>query len=255
MILVKARISDMENQNMVDNQNPLDKPFPAWIILTLPLYAGGIFAVLLLPAAGDWRWLEGWLVSITFAINIGISYAIINQKNPRVIRNRMKLKKEGLTEATAQSASSDRWIGIIGGLAFLGFFILAALTHRYGWSAIPLWLELTFLVIANIGLAIMNIAQLQNAFASKLLDINQDQKLIDTGLYSRVRHPLYSGAISWIIGLPIALGSWWALIPAAITAGILVIRIKYEEEMLVAGMEGYIDYQSRVKYKLIPGIY
>jgi protein-S-isoprenylcysteine O-methyltransferase Ste14 len=101
----------------------------------------------------------------------------------------------------------------------------------------------------------MNVALLQNTFASKLLDINKGQVLIDTGLYGHIRHPLYAGACLMILTLPIALNSWWGVLPALLGILALVIRVKYEEEMLVKGMEGYEDYQSRVKYKLIPKIY
>ena len=101
----------------------------------------------------------------------------------------------------------------------------------------------------------MDIAILQNAFASKILDINKGQELIDTGLYAHVRHPLYAGAILWILAQPIALGSLWALIPAAVGALGMIARIKPEEEMLEKGMAGYTDYQTQVKYKLFPGIF
>ena len=111
------------------------------------------------------------------------------------------------------------------------------------------------LIVANIGFIIMNIALLQNAFASIILDINKGQQLIDTGLYAHVRHPLYAGAILWLMAIPVALGAWWAMIPSAVAALGLIIRIKFEEEMLVEGMDGYTDYQSRVKYKLIPKIF
>ena len=96
---------------------------------------------------------------------------------------------------------------------------------------------------------------LQNSFASKLLDINPDQVLIDTGLYAHVRHPLYAGALLTILTLPIALGSWWGLIPAAVAGLALVVRTNPEEEMLIKGMAGYQEYQARVRYKLIPKIY
>jgi protein-S-isoprenylcysteine O-methyltransferase Ste14 len=99
------------------------------------------------------------------------------------------------------------------------------------------------------------VALLQNAYASKLLDINQDQQLVDTGLYGVIRHPVYAGGIVMMFFIPVALGFWWALIPAALACGTMVLRIKYEEEMLVAGMEGYLEYQERVQYKLIPGVY
>ena len=243
----------MEKETTRDES--MDKPLPLWLMLLLPIYAGGVLAIFLFPVAKDWRWLEGWAYTITFAINVGISYAIINQKNPRVIRNRAKIKKEGLTDATRKSAGSDRFILPIMGVGFCGALIVPGLAHRFGWPAIPLVLEIAGLVLTNAGLIIVNIAQLQNPFASKLLDINKEQVLIDTGLYAHVRHPLYAGALLMILTIPIALGSWWGLIPAAVAVLSLVVRIKSEEEMLINGMDGYKDYQTRVRYKLIPKVY
>jgi len=233
----------------------MDKPFPVWWILILPFYAGGFLALFIFPVAGDWCWLEGWLYVGSFAIITGICYWIINQNAPRVLRNRAKLKKEGLTAATKDSAGSDRFIMPIMGVAFFGAMILPGLAHRFGWPTISLTIEIFGLVLSNLGYIFFNVAILQNAYASKLLDINQDQQLVDTGLYGIIRHPLYSGGIVMMLFIPVALGYWLALIPAAVAAGTLVLRIKFEEEMLVAGMEGYVDYQERVKYKLIPGIY
>lgn len=233
----------------------MDKPLPLWFILLLPLYGGGFLAVLLFPAAGDWRWFEGWAYTISFAINIGISYAIINQKNPRVLRNRMKVKKEGLTAATKASAGSDRFILPLAAIAFFPTLILPALGHRFGWPKIHVALEMVALVLSNAGLVVMDVAILQNSFASKLLDVNKGQVLVDTGLYAHVRHPLYAGGILMILTLPIALGSWWGLIPAVATALTLVARIPPEEEMLLQGMDGYEEYRTRVKYRLIPKIY
>jgi protein-S-isoprenylcysteine O-methyltransferase Ste14 len=233
----------------------MDKPLPLWFMLLLPIYAGGFLAILLFPCAQDWRWFEGWAYVVTFAVITGICYSIINKKNPRVLRNRMKVKKEGLTDAIKKPAGSDRLILPIAGVGFFGALIVPGLAHRFGWSTIPLPLEIAGLVLSNGGLLIMNITMLQNSFASKLLDINKDQVLIDTGLYAHVRHPLYTGAILMIMAAPIALGSWWGLIPAAVAGLAFVIRIQSEEEMLIKGMDGYEDYQTRVRYKLIPGIY
>jgi protein-S-isoprenylcysteine O-methyltransferase Ste14 len=186
-----------------------------------------------------------WLMALTFDANLSIGFYLINKKNPRVLRNRMKVKKVGITEKTKKAAGSDKFIMVFLSIGFFGAMILPAFDYRYKWTPIPFPVEIIVLIVVNIGVIILNFAMLQNAFASKLLDINKDQKLIDTGLYGHVRHPLYSGAILMILGLPIALGSWISLIPAAIGALSLIIRIKFEEEMLIKGMDGYEEYRTR----------
>ncbi len=235
--------------------NKLDQPLPMWIMLIIPIWALLLMSVLVFPVAGDWRWINGWVFGITFAINISVSYLIINKKNPRVIRNRSKLRKTGLTEDTRKSASSDLFIGPLMAIGIFGAIILSGLGYRFDWYTLPFSIAIVGVVIMNGGLALMNMATLQNSYASKLLDINEDQVLVDTGLYSRVRHPLYAGGIVMFLFIPIALGSLWGLIPALLGALMFVVRIEFEEDMLLKGMEGYEDYQSRVKYKLIPKVY
>jgi protein-S-isoprenylcysteine O-methyltransferase Ste14 len=239
-----------------DNElNKMDQPLPVWFMIILPVYAGGFLVLLLLPAAGDWFWLEAWLVIISFSLITTVFYALINNRNPRVLRNRMKTRREGLGGNKERTSAQDLGVMIVMSFGFFGFMILAGLDHRYDWSRVPFILELVGLLVYATGYVIMNLSLLENAFASKLLDINQDQQLIDTGPYAYVRHPLYSGALLWLLFMPLALGSWWALIPAVAAVGSLVYRIKIEEEMLLEGMAGYANYQRRVKYKLIPGVY
>jgi len=233
----------------------LDKPFPLWFMLLIPIYVVGVLSLLVFPVAGDWGWFYGWLFLISLAINITISYMIINKKNPRVLRNHSKLKKTGLTKSTRQAASSDRFIYPLMAIGFFGAMIVSDLGHRFRWYTLPFPVVMIGLIIFNVGVVIMNIATLQNSYASKILDINQGQVLVDTGLYAHVRHPLYAGAILMGLFIPIALGFLWGFIPALLGALVLVLRIKFEEKMLLEGMEGYADYQKRVKYKLIPGIY
>ena len=245
----------MSNETPKDSVDKMDKPLPFWFFLILPVYITLMFALLFFLFAGDWAWIEAWLFIITLMINLTVSYYLINKKNPRVIRNRMKIKKIGVTDKTQKSASSDKYILPILGISFFGAMILPAIDYRLKWTTIPLAVEIICLVVMNIGLVIMDVAMVQNAYASKLLDINKEQILIDTGLYGHVRHPLYTGAILWILPMPIALGSWISLIPAALAALALIIRIKFEEDMLIKGMDGYEEYRIRVKYKLFPKIY
>ncbi|MEA3327855.1 MAG: isoprenylcysteine carboxylmethyltransferase family protein [Chloroflexota bacterium] len=187
--------------------NKLDQPLPLWIMLFIPIWIVLLLSVMVFPFARDWRWITGWIFVITISINITVSYMIINKKNPRVLRNRSKLKKTGLTEDTRQAASSDRFVYPLMAIGFFGAMILPALGHRYNWYALPFPIAMVGVIIMNIGVAIINIATLQNSYASKILDINEGQMLVDTGLYSHVRHPLYSGAIVMGFFIPIALGS------------------------------------------------
>ncbi len=245
----------MSNEIPQKENDKSDKPLPLWTIALIPVYISVIFIIIFFPLARTWLWIEAWLFIISFVINMTISFYLINKKNPRVLRNRMKVKKVGVTEKTKSSAGSDKFVLPILAIGFVGAFILPVFDYRYQWSSIHFIVEIISLVVTNIGLIIMDIAMVQNAYASKVLDINKDQKLIDTGLYSHVRHPLYSGAVLMMLGLPIALGSWISLIPAAIGVISLIIRIKFEEEMLIKGMDGYDEYRTRVKYKIIPKIY
>ena len=233
----------------------MDRPLPVWSMFVVPVYLVGVFAVLLFPAAGDWRWLEGWVYTLGLAFIFSVGFAIINRRNPRVLRNRLKTKKEGLTDATTKPARSDRVFMPIAGLGFVGMLIIPALAHRLGWRKIPVTLSIVGLVVSNAGMIVILVAMLQNSFASKILDINQGQVLVDTGLYAHVRHPLYVGFSLWVLGSPVALGCWWGLIPAVLVIVALIARIESEEEMLIKGMDGYENYRTRVRYKLIPGIY
>ncbi len=245
----------MEQQVPQELNNLIDKPLPLGFFLMMPVYIIGILSVFLFPIAGDWCWIEAWLFVISSTVSLMSSMLIINQRNPCVLRNRMRIKKHGLTAATRKPASSDRWIMPVMGVAFYAALILPGMSRRFAWESLPLWISIVGLVIINIGVWIMNLAMLENAHTSKILDINQDQVLIDTGPYARVRHPLYAGGVLMAIALPITLGSFISIIPALISALMLLIRIPFEEDMLVKGVEGYAAYRERVKYTLFPGIY
>jgi len=239
----------------LENQDKLDQPYPLWFMLLIPVWVVVLFSLFVFPFAGDWGWVYGWIFVVTLSINITVFYVYINKKNPRVLRNRSKLKKTGLTSETKKAASSDRFVYPLMAIGFFGALVVSALGHRFGWHTLSIPIEIIGVILLNIGIAILNIATLQNSYASKILDINKGQVLVDTGLYAHVRHPLYAGAVIMALFIPIALGSLWGLIPAMLSVITILVRIEFEEEMLLKGMDGYADYQRRVKYKLIPKIY
>jgi len=148
--------------------NKLDQPFPMWFMLLIPIYLMLVLSIFVFPFAGDWRWTLGWIFVISLAINIFICYMIINKKNPRVLRNRSKLKKIGLTAETRQAASSDRFIFPLMAIGFFGEMILPALGHRFGWFTLTFPIAIFGVIIMNVGVSIINIATLQISYASKI---------------------------------------------------------------------------------------
>jgi len=243
---------------MTDQQTGIDKldqPYPTWFLLLVPIFVLAFLSPLVFPFAGDWTWLEGWIFVLSLALNVGIGTAVINRQNPRVLRNRSRLKKEGLTRATEKSASSDRFILPMASIGGLGAIVIAALGHRFDWHTLPFGVALFGALMVNAGAIFVQVATNQNAHASKILDINKGQVLVDTGLYGLVRHPIYTGFMLMFLFWPVALGSLWGIPFGLLACASLVIRIHFEEEMLLKGMEGYEDYRSRVPYKLIPKVY
>ncbi|MHA1730258.1 MAG: methyltransferase family protein [Promethearchaeota archaeon] len=235
------------------------KPLNNWVLLVMFIYGTMLFGLIIILPAWNLGWVEGWVYVLAFMGITIVYYYNINKKDPTVLRNRMKIKKTGVTDEIKKEADSDKWLLPLLGIPGFLIWILPGLDKRYGWTNIPfiplIIIEIIGFIAEIIGVILINMAQLQNAYASKMLDINKNQKLIDSGLYAHVRHPLYSGAALWFLGTPFALGSLYAIIPAVLTIIVLLIRIKFEEEMLIKGMDGYEDYRTRVKYKLIPKIY
>jgi protein-S-isoprenylcysteine O-methyltransferase Ste14 len=130
--------------------------------------------------------------------------------------------------------------------------LIPGLDDRFGWSRAPLWLSLAALAAMIGGYLMFVLVMNQNRYASRVVEIQEGQKLIDTGLYSVVRHPMYLAMIVLYLSASLVLGSYYSLIPMGIFLSTLVIRITNEEKVLLAGLPGYADYAKRVRYRLIP---
>ncbi len=225
-----------------------EKPMSIVLLLLLTPLIGGIFLPFFFPIAKDWTWVEAWIFIFMFIAFYIVITVVLNKKNPEVLRNRMKAKKESFSKP----AGSDKYILPVLGIVFCLVFVVPSFDYRYNWSTVPIYVEILGFLILVLSFYLLFRSMLENAYASKVLDIRQNQKLIDTGLYAYVRHPMYSGFSLMLIGVPFGLGSWYALIPAILCVGILLVRCKFEEQMLIEGLEGYEEYMKRVKYRLIP---
>jgi len=202
---------------------------------------------------GRWDWIEAWVYLIIFFIFMTSNVLILNKRNPEVLINRMKTKKEGMKGMKG----SDKWLFPLISIVFIGVFLLPAFDVRYRWSIIPVYIKIIGFVLLAIAFYFLFRSMLENAYASKVLDIRKDSghKVIDTGPYAIVRHPMYTGFSIMGFGLALGLGSWWTLILATLSMLLLALRISFEEKMLTEQLEGYLEYKKKVKYKLIPKIY
>ncbi len=140
-------------------------------------------------------------------------------------------------------------------LCALAMMVIAGFNYRLGWSRVPLWLFVVGALLMSVGFLGVFLVMKQNSYASRVVEIQKDQKLIDTGMYSVIRHPMYSAFAIMFCASPLVLGSYWALIPAFCIPFLLTFRIRNEEKLLIEGLKGYKKYVKKVRYRLIPYVW
>jgi protein-S-isoprenylcysteine O-methyltransferase Ste14 len=168
------------------------------------------------------------------------------KRDPEFLLRRMKMKEK----VTAQ-----KWIIGLSGIPLLLVYLLPGFDVRLGWSKLPIWLVLAADLISLAGYILVILVFKENHFASRVVEVSEGQKVIDTGPYALVRHPMYLGSAFMYLFSPLALGSAWAVIPALVMVPVLVARIISEEKLLVAELPGYAEYIQKVRYRMLPGIW
>lgn len=202
--------------------------------------------ILIFLPAGTLKYFNGWLFISGLMIPMVITLIILAIRDPELLEKRVNLKEK----ETAQKKYVKLSI-----LLFVIAFIIPGLDYRFGWSFVPQWLVWTSLAIMILGYIMFVAVMLQNRYASRVIEIQDQQKLIDTGLYSVVRHPMYLAATILYFASILVLGSYYALIPMILLPFLLGFRIVNEEKVLIGGLPGYKEYTERVKYRLIPFIW
>ena len=196
--------------------------------------------------AGSLKFWNGWLfIGALYIPMFGVLIYLL-VKDPDLLIKRMK---------TREKEKTQKIYLILSIIVFLVTFIVPGLDFRFNWSNVPLSVVLISTLVMMSGYLIFFIVMKQNTYASRVIEIQDEQKLIDTGLYSFVRHPMYLGAIILYGFAPLVLGSFYALIPMVFIPILLIIRIKNEEKILVNGLKGYNEYMKKVKYRLLPFIW
>lgn len=204
--------------------------------------------LIFLPAWSLSYW-RGWLFLIVFAACVVAMNAYLLKFDPALAERRMK------AGPSAEKEPEQKRIQAIAGIFFFLLTPVSALDHRFGWSFVPARLSLLGDGVMVMGFALVLAVFKENSFASATIETTETQSVVSTGPYSVVRHPMYSGALLIVAGVPLALGSFWGLLVSAAIAVMLVWRLLHEEDHLRRHLAGYEAYAMRTRYRLLPGIF
>ena len=202
--------------------------------------------LLLFLPAGTLRFPNGWLFAGLLFIPMLILGGVLLIKAPDLLKKRLQSKEKENTQ---------KGVVALSGLLFFAGFIVAGLDFRFGWSHVPTWLVIAASVILLISYALYAEVMRENAYLSRTIEIQEGQKVVDTGLYSLVRHPMYAVTLWLFLAIPLVLGSWISLVFFLHYPILIVVRIRGEETVLTQGLAGYTEYKRKVKYRLIPFIW
>ena len=205
-----------------------------------------ITILLIFIPAGDLGYLNGWLLIGLLFIPMFIAGIIMMIKNPKLLKSRLDVKEKEIEQKTVIKIS---------GLMFITGFIIAGLNYRYNWFKMPKIMVIISSLIFLISYLLYAIVLKENAYLSRTIGVKKEQKLIDTGLYGIVRHPMYFATIFLFLSIPLILGSPISFIIFLIYPFIISKRIKNEEEVLEKELKGYKEYKEKVRYKMIPFIW
>jgi protein-S-isoprenylcysteine O-methyltransferase Ste14 len=217
------------------------------------LYAIGsplVFVALVFIPAGRIDWLAGWIFVVVLVAAFGLSALLLMRVNPIIYRARSRFQP-----------GTKKWDLVLVAVllpAMMAEIPVASFdAGRMGWSQVPFWVVLVGYVLLIACIAVTTWAQAVNPYFEPGVRIQneREQRVITSGPYKFVRHPGYSAAVALFIAMPLALGSWWGLLPAALALALLIVRTGWEDGLLRAELSGYADYARRTRYRLLPGLW
>ena len=220
----------------------------ALFIRAISRFAAGLLLVsgLLFIPAGTWNYPQGWLLIGILFVPMFIAGLVMMRKNPELLKKRLSVKEE---------ESEQRRVILLSGLMFLAAFISAGLSYRYKWLMIPTAVSILAAIVFLAAYALYAEVLRENTYLSRTVEVQENQKVIDTGLYGVVRHPMYMVTVLLFLSMPLVLGSLLSFVIMLAYIPIIMVRIRNEEEVLTKGLPGYAEYKSTVKYRLIPFIW
>jgi protein-S-isoprenylcysteine O-methyltransferase Ste14 len=206
-------------------------------------------AALLFIPAGTLDYWQAWtFLGMYFTVSLAITLYLM-KNDPKLLERRMR------GGPAAEKEPTQKVIMAFASVGFIGLLIVPALDHRFGWTQMSPAVALMGDGLLALGWLAIFFVFKENSFTSATIELVPDQKVISTGPYALVRHPMYAGALVMLAGIPIALGSWWGLLVLVATMPALIWRLLDEEKFLARNLPGYVEYQEKVRYRLIPHVW
>lgn len=205
-----------------------------------------IVGLLLFLPAGTFLYWQAWLLIGILFIPMFIAGFVLMKKSPDLLRRRLNVKEE---------QEEQKEVIFLSGLMFLAAFIVAGLNCRFRWLVLPAWVSFVAAVVFLIAYALYAEVLRENTYLSRTVEVQENQKVIDTGLYGIVRHPMYMSTLFLFLSMPLVLGSVFSFSIMLLYIPIINKRIRNEEQVLEQGLNGYMDYKKRVRYRVIPFVW
>ena len=208
-----------------------------------------VFLLLVFWPAGTFDYWRGWAFITVFAAATLLPSTYLAATNPAALKRRMQVLP------AAETRPLQKVIITIAFLSIGAMIVVSALDFRFGWSSVPAAVSVVGDVLVAVGLLIAMITTIQNGYAAANIKVESDQTVVSTGFYALVRHPMYFGNVVMMIGVPLALGSYWGLLFVVPGLAVLATRILDEEKVLAHELTGYREYEQRVHYRLVPYVW
>ncbi|WP_343602343.1 isoprenylcysteine carboxylmethyltransferase family protein [Mycobacterium sp.] len=205
-----------------------------------------VFGLLVFVPAWTFDYWQAWALLAVFALSARIPGIYLLRRNPVALQRRMSGGPSAETRMTQKFVMGGLWSSLA------AMLVVSALDHRFGWSPVPPAVCLVGDVLVAAGLGVVLLVVIQNSYAAATVRVESGQKVVSTGLYRLVRHPMYTGNVIMMMGIPLALGSYWGLVFVVPGVMVLALRIRDEEKLLQDELDGYREYLQRVRYRLVP---
>lgn len=205
-----------------------------------------VVGVLVFLPAGTLDYWQGWLFVGVLFVPMFVAGIVLMFRQPELLRKRLEAKEE---------EKEQKWVVALSGMLFIAMFVVAGLNRRYMWWMLPDWAVFAAAGLFLVGYLLYAEVLRENVWLSRTIEVQEHQKVVDTGLYGIVRHPMYAATLLLFLNMPLVLGSLWAFAIMLFYIPVISKRIRNEEKVLEEGLEGYREYKQRVRYKVIPYVW